>query len=53
MYARDLGAPFHLDEAAPQYRRHHEDVGDAVAGKHFGDDFGAHPFGIMSDIGHC
>ena len=53
MHAGDLGAPLHLGEGAPQNRRHHEDVSDAIAGQHIGEDFGAGAFGIVSDLAHC
>ncbi len=53
MHARDLGAPLHLGEAPPQHRRHHEDVGHAVARQHVGEHFGAGSFGVVANIGHC
>ena len=48
MDARDRGAPLHLDEAAPQHRRHHEHVGDAVFLEHVGEAFGAGHFAIVA-----
>ena len=53
MHARNFGAPLHLGEGAPQHRRHHEDVGDAIARQHVGKHFGAGALGIVSDIGHA
>ena len=52
MHARDLGAALHFGEGAPQHRRHHEDMGDAVAGQHVGQHFGAGAFGVVSKHGH-
>ena len=49
VHARDLGAPLHLGEGAPHHRRHHEDVGDAVARQHVGEHFGAGAFGVVSE----
>ena len=48
MDARDRGAPLHLDEGAPQHRRHHEHVGDAVFLEHVGEAFGAGHFAIVA-----
>ncbi len=53
MHARDLGAPLHLGEGAPQHRRHHEDVRDAIARQHVGEHFGADAFGVVSDRCHA
>ena len=48
MHARDLGAPLHLGEGAPQHRRHHEHVRHAIARQHVGEHFGADAFGIVA-----
>jgi hypothetical protein len=52
MNARDAGALFHLSESAPQNRRHHENVGYAVAGKHFGQYLGAAAPSVVSHGDH-
>ncbi len=38
--AGDLGAALHLGEGPPQHRRHHEDMGDAIARQHVGEHLG-------------
>ena len=43
------GAPLHLRERAPQNRRHHEHVADAVAFKHVGETLGAGHLGHDRD----
>ena len=52
MHARDCGAPFHLGEGAPQHRRHHEHVGDAVARQHVGQHFGAGALDVVAGRRH-
>ena len=52
MHARDCGAPFHLGEGAPQHRRHHEHVRDAVARQHVGQHLGAGAFDVVTRRRH-
>ena len=53
MDARDLGAPLHFGEGAPENGRHHEDMRDAVACQHVGKHFGADALGVVSDRCHA
>src|ERR1035437_3333715 len=49
VHARDLGAPLHLGKTAPQHRRHHENMGDAVTRQHVREHLGADALGIVSE----
>src|SRR2546423_4346422 len=48
--ALDLGAPLHFHEAAAHDRRHHENVGHAVAAQHFRQNFGRESLHCISLI---
>ena len=52
MHARDFGPPLHFGERAPQDRRHHENMRDAIARQHVRKNFCADAFGVMSDCYH-
>jgi hypothetical protein len=49
MDSLDLGAPLHLGEGAPQHRRHHEHMGDAVALEHVGEALRPGHFAVVSE----
>src|SRR5690349_1619369 len=51
--ARYFGAPLHLGKSAPQHRRHHENMSDAVSRQHVGEYFSAGTLRIVSNCCHC